>query len=101
MRVIWLISGFTMLCLLFLLGGYFNKIKKSIALWGAMLCIFAGSTFLLLAVLPGNTFYGDILYKGTTQKKVVALTFDDGPYPPYTERILAILKEKKVPATFF
>lgn len=29
------------------------------------------------------------------------MTFDDGPYPPYTERILAILKEKKVPATFF
>ncbi|MDD4320971.1 MAG: polysaccharide deacetylase family protein [Acidaminococcaceae bacterium] len=101
MRVIWIVAAFTMLCLVFLAGGYFKKIKKSIALWGAMLCILAGSVFLLLAVLPGNTFYGNILYKGVTQKKVVALTFDDGPYPPYTERILAILKEKKVPATFF
>lgn len=101
MRVIWLVSVFTLICLGFLAGGYFNKIKKSIALWGAMLCILAGSFFMLLAALPGNSFYGQILCKGVTEDKVVALTFDDGPYPPYTERILAILKEKKVPATFF
>jgi cellulose synthase/poly-beta-1,6-N-acetylglucosamine synthase-like glycosyltransferase/peptidoglycan/xylan/chitin deacetylase (PgdA/CDA1 family)/spore germination protein YaaH len=32
---------------------------------------------------------------------LVALTFDDGPDPNYTPRILDILKAKKVPATFF
>lgn len=32
---------------------------------------------------------------------VVALTFDDGPWPGQTERILDILKKEKVPATFF
>ena len=31
----------------------------------------------------------------------VALTFDDGPDPRWTPRILDILKEKQVPATFF
>jgi len=31
----------------------------------------------------------------------VALTFDDGPSPAYTARILNILKEHGVPATFF
>jgi len=31
----------------------------------------------------------------------VALTFDDGPDPNYTPRILDILKEKNAPATFF
>jgi cellulose synthase/poly-beta-1,6-N-acetylglucosamine synthase-like glycosyltransferase/peptidoglycan/xylan/chitin deacetylase (PgdA/CDA1 family)/spore germination protein YaaH len=31
----------------------------------------------------------------------VVLTFDDGPDPEYTPRILEILKEKKVPAAFF
>ena len=31
MRVIWLVSVFTLICLGFLAGGYFNKIKKSIA----------------------------------------------------------------------
>lgn len=33
--------------------------------------------------------------------KLAALTFDDGPHPQYTDRLLAILKEEKVPATFF
>jgi len=33
--------------------------------------------------------------------KVVALTFDDGPWPGQTERILEILDTEGVPATFF
>ncbi|HEY3999788.1 MAG TPA: polysaccharide deacetylase family protein [Candidatus Xenobia bacterium] len=33
--------------------------------------------------------------------KVVALTFDDGPYPLYTPWLLALLKQEQVPATFF
>jgi len=33
--------------------------------------------------------------------KSIALTFDDGPDPIYTERILDVLKEKGVKATFF
>ncbi len=32
---------------------------------------------------------------------VVALTFDDGPHPAYTERLLDGLKERGVQATFF
>ncbi|TDB38159.1 MAG: polysaccharide deacetylase family protein [Actinobacteria bacterium] len=34
-------------------------------------------------------------------KKVVALTFDDGPWPGQTAKILDILETKGVPATFF
>ena len=34
-------------------------------------------------------------------KKVVALTFDDGPHPKITEKILSILKKENVKATFF
>jgi cellulose synthase/poly-beta-1,6-N-acetylglucosamine synthase-like glycosyltransferase/peptidoglycan/xylan/chitin deacetylase (PgdA/CDA1 family) len=33
--------------------------------------------------------------------KTVALTFDDGPDPRWTPRILAILRQEHVPATFF
>jgi len=33
--------------------------------------------------------------------KMVALTFDDGPWPGQTDRILDILRQKKVRATFF
>jgi peptidoglycan/xylan/chitin deacetylase (PgdA/CDA1 family) len=36
----------------------------------------------------------------TTERKVVALTFDDGP-SEYTERFLDVLREKEVRATFF
>jgi cellulose synthase/poly-beta-1,6-N-acetylglucosamine synthase-like glycosyltransferase/peptidoglycan/xylan/chitin deacetylase (PgdA/CDA1 family) len=38
---------------------------------------------------------------GGASPKKLALTFDDGPDPEWTPAILAILKEKKVPATFF
>ena len=33
--------------------------------------------------------------------KVVALTFDDGPHPPFTGRVLDVLDRYDVPATFF
>ena len=38
---------------------------------------------------------------GTVHDKWIALTFDDGPYPPYTDRLLDVLKAKRVHATFF
>ncbi len=34
-------------------------------------------------------------------EKVIALTFDDGPWPQTTEQILATLKQEKVKATFY
>lgn len=36
-----------------------------------------------------------------TVKKKVALTFDDGPDPDYTEKLLDGLKKRDVKATFF
>ncbi|MFD2114371.1 polysaccharide deacetylase family protein [Paenibacillus yanchengensis] len=39
--------------------------------------------------------------KQPSDKKVVALTFDDGPDTKYTPAILDILQEKGVPATFY
>jgi peptidoglycan-N-acetylglucosamine deacetylase len=36
-----------------------------------------------------------------TTEKVIALTFDDGPWPETTEQILATLKQEKVKATFY
>ena len=36
-----------------------------------------------------------------TAKKVIALTFDDGPNPPYTDKLLEILARHDVKATFF
>src|ERR1019366_6538167 len=38
---------------------------------------------------------------GGYQPKKLALTFDDGPDPNWTPKILDLLKEKNAPATFF
>src|SRR5262249_20303438 len=41
------------------------------------------------------------LVRGNPDRKVVALTFDDGPHGPATERLLDILRKENVKATFF
>ncbi len=42
-----------------------------------------------------------IITSGGSAKHAVALTFDDGPSPLYTPKILALLKEYQAKATFF
>ncbi|HTT94553.1 MAG TPA: polysaccharide deacetylase family protein [Solirubrobacterales bacterium] len=42
----------------------------------------------------------ELVSEASTGRKVLALTFDDGP-SEYTERFLRVLREKHVPATFF
>jgi len=39
--------------------------------------------------------------RGSPYIKEVALTFDDGPHPVYTAKLLSILRYYRVPATFF
>lgn len=48
-----------------------------------------------------NKFHGAVLTNGLGTKREVALTFDDAPDPIYTPKILDILKNKGVKATFF
>ncbi|WP_096199714.1 polysaccharide deacetylase family protein [Bacillus sp. FJAT-45350] len=42
-----------------------------------------------------------VILQGPTTENKIALTFDDGPDPRYTEQVLDILAEYNVPATFF
>lgn len=42
-----------------------------------------------------------VVVRTGAQAKQVALTFDDGPDPTYTPRILDVLKQAQVPAAFF
>lgn len=44
---------------------------------------------------------GRVLHRGDPDVREVALTFDDGPSSIYTPKILRILAEREVPATFF
>ncbi|MBC8014829.1 MAG: polysaccharide deacetylase family protein [Sporomusaceae bacterium] len=78
-----------------------RPIRKRMGIGMAMLGITAGVFLTLCAVLPENNFFGTVFSESQTSHKVVALTFDDGPYSPYTEQVLDILKEYHVPATFF
>jgi peptidoglycan/xylan/chitin deacetylase (PgdA/CDA1 family) len=52
------------------------------------------------AALTSVLAYTPYISTGSTRKREVALTFDDGP-SPYTSRIAAILKATRTPATFF
>jgi peptidoglycan/xylan/chitin deacetylase (PgdA/CDA1 family) len=45
--------------------------------------------------------FGTSFHRVETDQKVVALTYDDGPNPPYTDQILDCLKKHNVQATFF
>ena len=44
---------------------------------------------------------GELVTRVETSERVVALTFDDGPVPAYTDSILAVLAEFEAHATFF
>ncbi|MDQ8706909.1 polysaccharide deacetylase family protein [Streptomyces sp. LHD-70] len=47
------------------------------------------------------TAAGRLFGHGPRDRREVALTFDDGPLPPYTGQILDILEGYGIPATFF
>ena len=76
-----------------------------LVLWDIRLSIIPLSGFLLLCAvapfLPRFGFYLPITSRGSSSQKAVALTFDDGPDPLLTPRLLALLQQHQVKATFF
>ena len=81
--------------------------RRSYLLLAAGLCLCLGIWGLKNAGREDN----EILIVSKTEKledpdvvqetKKIALTFDDGPHPVYTEEMLNLLEEMEVPATFF
>lgn len=67
--------------------------------------------FIIIILIIGLAYYFTVWFKTQlfgyfpdsikTDKKIIALSFDDGPNPPYTDRLLEILKRHDVRATFF
>ena len=55
----------------------------------------------LLANARGFQLVGELVDRVETDKKAVALTFDDGPTAAYTDELLAVLAEHGIKATFF
>lgn len=101
-RLISMLGLITIVVIISLVLDYFRVLRRPVRLGLsiAMLGIVAGFVLTLNAVLPANHFYGPVFSEIKTNQKLVALTFDDGPYPPYTGQILDILKERQIPATF-
>ncbi len=67
---------------------------------GALLALAAFEGYKLIES-PGNQLFGKTLVSGPKNERVVALTYDDGPNPPYTNQILDVLRAEHVRATFF
>lgn len=69
----------------------------------AAVCAAAAIVFALFEVLeqPGTQVFGRTLTRGPANDRVVALTYDDGPNPPFTSSILDVLEQEHVHATFF
>jgi peptidoglycan-N-acetylglucosamine deacetylase len=58
--------------------------------------------FLTYAIVhPSSQFFASVVSRLTTKEPVVALTFDDGPDPVFTPRVLDVLAAHGAKATFF
>src|SRR5580765_3042578 len=52
-------------------------------------------------LVPQLEMFGDVVRRGNDASNRVALTFDDGPHPATTSRVLAALEAAGAKATFF
>ena len=61
------------------------------------------SAVVLFQVSKSRTFqtFGRLVNRVETSKKIVALTFDDGPTSDLTRQLLDVLEREQIPATFF
>ena len=55
----------------------------------------------ILYAKSGKRTNESVIHIVDTKKKIVALTFDDGPHPVFTPAIIKILEKYRVKATFF
>jgi peptidoglycan/xylan/chitin deacetylase (PgdA/CDA1 family) len=60
----------------------------------------AGAAYWLM-MSPYSQALGPFPYRGPANRRVVALTFDDGPNEPYTSHLADYLDRERIPATFF
>ncbi len=74
--------------------------RAAVASAGALL-LCGVTTAYVGATTPGVTWFGDLVHHGPRDRNQVAITFDDGPNPPYTLQIRDILDRYGVKATFF
>lgn len=72
-----------------------KKYKALVAIFSSLFI------FTLISTSFANTDEEVFVRNGSRGKKVIALTFDDGPHPKETLQVLDVLKKYDVKATFF
>ena len=79
--------------------------RSGVARYGAPAVTLASAGVVVAGLRAGfgaqSQLFGPFPFRGDTSDRVVALTFDDGPNEPWTSRLLDVLGEREVPATFF
>src|SRR5260370_3639174 len=83
------------------MSGFAALVRPPSLVWAAL--VLAGYLALLLGgvVVLRWRVYVDAIVRGPRGARGIALTFDDGPHPSLTPRILQVLAEYRVKATFF
>jgi peptidoglycan-N-acetylglucosamine deacetylase len=77
-------------------------VKYGVPIFSYFVLLFAYSLILFWGCINvSSNFFIPIVCKADTDKKEIAISFDDGPVENYTAQILAILKVENVKATFF
>ena len=70
--------------------------------WLALLVAVAYLAFLVAGVMhPRLALFAPVLCRGSDRRPALALTFDDGPHPIATRKVLAVLANAQARATFF
>jgi peptidoglycan-N-acetylglucosamine deacetylase len=107
-KILWLAIA-TLSCVIFaLLHTIFNSISADALIATTGIAKTADTTSAIASSIPMN-FDVPTSFQAKTIKhvsvpgdeKVIALTFDDGPWPETTEQILATLKQENIKATFY
>jgi len=77
-------------------------VEGPLAWWLAAAILLLGLiTLMRLVCSVRSSFFVRTLWRAPEATNAVALTFDDGPDPAYTNRVLDILAEHEAPAAFF
>lgn len=73
-----------------------------VPLWVAIAAFVSYVALALVGVfVPRLEMFADIFWRGPTDRPEVALTFDDGPHPVHTRKVLDLLDSAGAKATFF
>jgi peptidoglycan-N-acetylglucosamine deacetylase len=75
--------------------------RRRVLTYGAAAALTAAGVYVFSTINPRAELLGRVVWDGPRDRHAVALTFDDGPNPPYTEQILDILARRRIHATFF